>query len=531
MVSKTASNLAGLPSTSLDYEIFTTTLNSFSYKTPVVAIDEHGEPQVSLAKNYHVHIKQITFLNLVGRDKKGNIVSYQPLEQVNRFLMAHHIDDGREESDQYAKGLTHYFSFLIRLQEKWDEEYDEYLFDELVDLPRPVWNFMASRKEQRITYQYRAALKHSVLKEPDFKLSLARTTASAYMRAVVKFYSFHLRNGVEFNNPPFEYEVVRLHFAAAASSMKAYMSKDTHTSDLRLNFPKSKRNSGEAGEPDRRDLRPLTNQHWSEVENILLVTKRVIKNVKGHLRFVSLAEEYCLFFLVCRFTGLRKEETASLHSGQIVKPPSDNCMLRIGLGDEYGSLSKSKDGTNKSRKTIIPSAIMQLLYEYTRSPRYLKRLKKFRELCEAKRDKEETAFFDSVDGVDENKNYVFISATGKPFFIKLNELNNRWSEVRNTVTMISGQKMKESIHNLRPTFAVAIFRILLRKMTTDKALAAVAEVLGHDDMDTTLKYLKIAQDEPTGDEIYEDVLDYLGVFDDLDDSKNSVMPRDEKHNG
>ena len=60
MVSKTASNLAGLPSTSLDYEIFTTTLNSFSYKTPVVAIDEHGEPQVSLAKNYHVHIKQIT---------------------------------------------------------------------------------------------------------------------------------------------------------------------------------------------------------------------------------------------------------------------------------------------------------------------------------------------------------------------------------------------------------------------------------------------------------------------------------------
>ncbi|MFT2092102.1 site-specific integrase [Paraglaciecola sp. 2405UD69-4] len=531
MVSNAVTNLVDLPTPSIDYEIVTTKLKPFTYKNPIVVIDDNGEPQVSFSRNNHVHIKQITFLNLVGRDGKGNVVSYHPLEQVNRFLMAHHINDGREESDQYAKGLTHYFSFLIRLQKKWDEEFDEFLFDELVDLPRPEWNFMATRKDQRLTYQYRAALKYSVLKEPDPRISLARTTATAYMNAVVKFYSFHLRDGLQFNNPPFEHEIIKLHFEAGATSMKAYMTKDVHTSDLRLNFPRSKRNNGEAGEPGRRDLRPLTNQQWSEVEMILLRTKRVVKNVKGRLQFVNLAEEYCIFFLVSRFTGLRKEEVASLHSGQIVKPPSNKPMLRIGVGDEYGSLTKSKDGTNKSRRTIIPSATMRLLYQYIRSTRYLKRLAKFRDLCKAKRNAGEAAFFDSVDGVDENKNYVFISNSGMPFFLKLNELNNRWSEIRNTVKLALGQEMQGSCHNLRPTFAVALFRILLTKMTADKSLAAVADVLGHDDFDTTLKYLKIAQDEPTGDEIYEDVLDYLGVFDDFGDEVDSVTHYEVKNNG
>lgn len=502
------------------YEISSTEVKPFTYKVPLVSIDENGEAQVSFAKNNQNHIKKITFLNLIGRNKQGDIVSFEPMEQVNTFLMAHHIDDGKEESDQRSKALIHFFSFLIQLQEKWDEEYDADLFDELIDLPRPTWDFMPVRKSHRVTYQYRTALRYSVLDEPEHSLRLARTTASAYMRAVIKFYSFHIRQGYQFNNPPFVYEIVKLSFESNGQNMKAYMTKDVHTTDLSLNFPRSKRNKGEPGDPSRRDLSPLANSQWAEVEKILLHTKRVLKNVKRHIKFVQLAEEYCLFFLVSRFTGLRKEETASLHCGQIVKPPQKDGvflkpMLRIGVGDEYGSLSKTKDGSNKSRRTIIPSATMQLLYEYSRSERYLKRLKKFRELCEEKRALGEDAFFDSVDGIDENKKYIFISNSGIPFFLKLNELNNRWNEIRNTVKAILGQEMEGSIHNLRPTFAVSLFRILLKKMPTDKALAEVSALLGHDDIATTLKYLKIAENEPTGDEIYEDVLDYLGIFDDL----------------
>jgi len=512
------------------FEISSTEVKPFTYKCPLVGVDENGEHQLSFARNRQTHIKKITFLNFVGRNKKGVIVSFEPMEQVNSFLIARHVDDSKEESSQHSKALIHFFSFLIEAQEKWDEEYDEELFDELIDLPRPTWNFMPSRKEDRITYQYRAALKHSVLKETDESLKLARTTASAYMGAVIKFYTFHIRRGCLFNNPPFEYETITISVPGKGTNMNSYINIPVPTTDIRLNFPKSKRNKGEAGEPGRRDLRPLTNKQWSEAEKILLNTKRVIKNVKGNLKFVQLAEEYCLFFLVCRFTGLRKEETASLHCGQVIKPPSDKAILRIGVGADYGSLTKSIEADdNKSRKTII-RVTMQLLYEYKRSTRYQKRLKKFKELCKAKREKGEDAFFDSIDGVDENKQYLFISQSGIPFFLKLTELNNRWSEIRYTIKEILGQEVQGSIHNLRPTFAVSLFRILLRKMPVDKALAAVSEVLGHEDIDTTLKYLKIAQDEPTGDEIYEDILDYLGVFDDLKEGEDTITHEGENNN-
>ncbi|QOI95453.1 hypothetical protein [Aeromonas salmonicida] len=53
-------------------------------------------------------------------------------------------------------------------------------------------------------------------------------------------------------------------------------------------------------------------------------------------------------------------------------------------------------------------------------------------------------------------------------------------------------------------------------MKADEALAIVSSYLGHEEQSTTLEYLKIAENAPSGDEIYEDVLDYLGLFDDLD---------------
>jgi len=275
------------------FEIQGTEIKPFTYRYPIISIDVNGELQSTYPNNnLSLHIKKIIFLNLIGRNKQGDIVYYKPMDYVNRFLMAHHIDDDKEESAQYSKGLTHFFSFVIQLQEAWDEEYDKDLYDELIDLPRPTWEFMAYRKAQRITYQYREALKYSVIKEPDQSLRLAKTTASAYMNAVIKFYKFHLRNGYEFNNPPFNHEIIKLNFQGSGTSMKAYMSKDVHTTDLRLNFPKSKRNDGGVLPEARRDLSPLTNKEWGEVENILLKTKKVIKNVKGQMKLTQLAEEY-----------------------------------------------------------------------------------------------------------------------------------------------------------------------------------------------------------------------------------------------
>ncbi|MCG9650345.1 site-specific integrase [Vibrio brasiliensis] len=504
----------------ITFSIESTEIKGFAYKTPFAFVDESQSLSVAYSRNVdsHTYVKKVTFLNMVGRNEVGEIVSYEPMHYVNLFILSKHIEEDKEDSNQLSKGLLHYFDFILRIQKEWDARYLED-YDPILDPPRPSWINFAQRKHQRSTYMYHKALKQSVVS----KSGLAKSTAEAYMRAVVNFYKFHIRNGVIFDNPPFEFEIVKLHLEGGESSMKSHFSKDVHTTDLRLNFPKSKVNRGGKAPLSRRDLRPISNYHWRETEVILTETKRVRKNVKGTKKSVSLAIEYCLFFLLLRFSGLRKEEGSSLHLGQIVKPDLSKPMLRLGVGAEYGSLTKGVAGENKTRRTIVPSTIMQSLYEYSLSKRYKRRLEKFRRLCQQKIEEGDEAFFSSIDGVDPDKQYLFLSQNGLPFFLKLTELNNRWNEIRDTVNHNLDTQMEGTIHNLRSTFAVALFRMLLKVKDAESALAIVSECLGHEDLSTTLLYLQIAEDTPTGDEIWEDILDYLHVFKDLDEPE-SITP-------
>lgn len=496
------------------YEIRSTEVKSFTYKTPIIMQDEAGLHAYTSEKK--TFIKKIIFLNEVCRDKSGKILSYKPLYHVNRFLIDHHVTDGKQESEQYSKALINYFSFIIALQKSWDKNKRNRDFEN--ENQRPRWDLMNKRKSQRLTYMYREALKASALDQSQEKI--ARTTATAYMNAVVKFYKYHIRLGHEFGNPPFEYEEFKIHFIAPFSSMKPNLSKVIHSSDLRLNFPTSQKNDGGYLPTAERSLSPLTNIEWYEIEKILTETKTVLKNVNGANVLGKLAEEYCLFFLVSRFTGLRREEVASLHCGQIKKVEEDKKFTYLGVGDTYGSMTKTKDGGNKSRKTIIPTTLMNTLHSYTKSKRYQNRLEKFKQLCVRKRKEEDKAFFEVNDGVDENKNYLFISNNGTPIFLNLAVLNSRWSEIRNTVNFNLSVKNNHTIHNLRPTFAINIFRVLLKNMKSDRALAFVSGLLGHSELNTTLKYLKIAENNPSGDDIYEDVLDYLGFF---EEDENTII--------
>jgi integrase len=512
----------------IKYEIETTTIKSFTYKLPIVNATDDGELQIHYSKknDSYKHIKQITFLNLVGRDENGDISSFESMQYINLFLMAHHIYDDKEESEQLSKAMVNFFSYLIALQKRWDDECDQDLYEEGVDEPRPKWDYFCHIQSKRITYKYRQELKESVLNRVN---GLSPTTASNYMRAVIKFYMFHIKNGYSFNNPPFEHEMITVYYNAGSTSMKSKRTKLVHTSDLRLNFPKSKRNDGGNIEHYRRDLRPLTNQEWTEVETILTKSKKIIKSVNGKEELTKLADEYCLFFRVSRYTAMRREEVASLHCGQIIKPKTIiengverflSPIVRIGIGAQYGSLTKTVDGGNKSRVTIIPSSLMQQLYEYTCSVRYINRLSKFHQFCEKQRAEENNSLFNGVDAIDETKHYLFIQQSGIPTFRSLANVNARWSEIRNTVNRKLDKPMLGSPHNLRATFAINLFRLLLKRTSSDKALAYVSSLLGHEDLKTTLMYLQIAENYPTGDEIYEDLLDWVGVFDDLDVQSN-----------
>ena len=122
-----------------------------------------------------------------------------------------------------------------------------------------------------------------------------------------------------------------------------------------------------------------------------------------------------------------------------------------------------------------------------------------------------------------SRSYLLNTQTGKPMMMDLQAFTGRWIEVRDTAnhTGVLDNEIVGSIHNLRSTFAVDIFSHLLKKLTPDAALARVSSLLGHEDIATTMEYLKIAQDMPTADEIYEDVLDYIGAFDDLEITNGS----------
>ncbi|MCG3766890.1 site-specific integrase [Vibrio cincinnatiensis] len=529
------------------YDIKTKTLKHFTYRKPLVFIDDNGEPQYEYSrdKDNDTHIKKVIFLNLVGYEKlgqldetgkqmmdekgnltfiKGSLLSCEPLDCVNEFILSKHIEDGKEESLQASKALAHYFRFLLDAQAKWDSKYDNDDFEPFKTPPRPAWNKFAVRPNFRATTMYRNAVEKGAINGT----GLAKTTAMSYVRSMVDFYKYHLRKGMEFNNPPFEFETFLIDTENSGTQMKSHKRKVVQSTDLRLTFPKSKKNDGGKLPNARRDLKPLTNSEWQEIKNILLNTKRVIKNVNCEERLVSLPVEYCLLFRIFRYTGLRKEEGSSLHLGQIFHPDMKNAVLRLGVGNQYGSLTKDPAGgyNNKSRRTIIPSSLMLELYDYSHSPRYKKRLEKFKERCKVEREAGNDAYFDGIDGVDEKKHYIFISNSGVPFFKKLEEINTRWNEIRRTAGINLLNDIDAVVHNLRSTFAVSLFRTFLKKMDAEKALIRVSAFLGHEDLATTLLYLKIAQESPTGDEIWEDVLDYLGVFDDEDELEE--LPKVEK---
>ena len=77
----------------IKYQIETTKVRPFTYKPPIIKITSDGELNLGYSNkiNLYKYIKQITFLNLVGRTESGELFSFEPKSYVNFFLMAHHI--------------------------------------------------------------------------------------------------------------------------------------------------------------------------------------------------------------------------------------------------------------------------------------------------------------------------------------------------------------------------------------------------------------------------------------------------------
>lgn len=83
----------------------------------MVSIDENSEPQVTYRANGNkIPIKKLPLPHIAGDDDKDNLISYQPLDMVNEFLLSKAIDDGVLELGTDVQGLAHYFSFVTDKQ-------------------------------------------------------------------------------------------------------------------------------------------------------------------------------------------------------------------------------------------------------------------------------------------------------------------------------------------------------------------------------------------------------------------------------
>ena len=85
------------------YDIKTKTLKHFTYRKPLVFIDENGEPQYEYSRNEenHTHIKKVIFLNLVG---------YEKLKQLD--------ESGKPMKDEYGN----LGEVCARIEKHWGTE-------------------------------------------------------------------------------------------------------------------------------------------------------------------------------------------------------------------------------------------------------------------------------------------------------------------------------------------------------------------------------------------------------------------------
>lgn len=441
----------------------------FEYRTPVAVIDADGVAQLQYL-NDPIQTNNITFLYRVTRDSKtNNVLTSEPIDVANIYLMSKRLNDGSKSLSTPIRGLIHYFGFLERINMKWDD--------------------MPIRKSNRPTYKYKAALEASYLsQEPEEHLAI--TTCKNYMNAVVNFYKHYLRIGVRFNEDPFEHELVFVNLKNNYQHMKSSNRKEVHTTDLRLKIGRDRRNDGTSQE-----LFPLSQKEWEEVDKVIRLERKVIANKTGQDRLSPLACEYSLMFLLARYTGLRREEFATLKERHVFKPnqsDKEKGFCSIDIGPSYNSMTKG----NVDRTIHIPVSLMNELHSYIGSERYIKRRNKFK------------AHF------GETEPNIFITTSGKTF--GLASINARWVEVRNTVSTRLNHYFNPKLHNLRSTFAVEKMKSLLnRGMKPSDTLTYIQDRLGHVNESTTLHYLKLAQGELGGHEIFENILEHL-FKDDLD---------------
>jgi integrase len=449
----------------ISIEIISYKIAGFKYRQPIIVIDNTDKVTVEYKENNSINIPKITFLYRVisNSDTQEQIII--GLDVVNVYLMHLSVNGNLKDTSTYSRAFIHYFSFLAAINQEWND--------------------MSFIQSQRPTYMFKNHLE-AMYRSTDPESNLAGSTVKSYMRSIVNFYRFYVSKKYPFINPPFENKVVKLNLPSPSSSMNSNTTIEVQSSDLRPNVPAQK-----AGVILHK-LRSVNKHEWDLLDKILRVDRKILKNSNGYLYSGSLPLEFSYIFLIMRYTGLRRAEVLTLNSSLIFKPNIEQLKrgyVSITVGPKFGVDTKN----DKEREIEFPTGLMDKVYEYLLSERFIKRRNKFLNLNQSG---------------DQKRIPIFLNNRGTIY--SKGSANARWSEIRQTIVKKLNYEFTHKMHNLRATYGVfRLFSLLDAGMKQSDALVFVQTKMGHEKLATTLEYLKQTEGAKSADELSEIALNHL----------------------
>lgn len=331
----------------------------------------------------------------------------------------------------------------------------------------------------RVSYQYRNYLLNLV-----YEGKCHRSTASRRINRVVDFYDRLLTNGFispkNFDNEPFDRIIKKI---TLNNSIGLEFQKTIHTSNLAIPIPKKNQiydciNDGGQLRPLTQDQQKIFGEYLNKYGNRQLQLICIFSLLTGaRLQTICTLKIYHIKKLINKINNEQSEHT-------------NNGMLKsykLRVGGRTGVDTKK----NKELSLRLPLKLVLTLQNYINSQAWYERALK------------------NHYGTS-NEGYIFTTRSGLPYYTSiaeiidikndpsLKQLSIRRGEavIKNLASLLI--KIREdhsnyplfSFHDLRATFGMNYLRLLLNtNLEKDQCLLKLKEVMGHNNIETTIIYL------------------------------------------
>lgn len=314
------------------------------------------------------------------------------------------------------------------------------------------WMHFPARKKDRCLVKFRNALKK--LRDHG---DIAPSTASARMRAVIKFYRWLYAEGlISPNWPMWQERIIGVHLTDRFGIDRTLMVRTTDIAIPNRRLPSSRLEGG---------LMPVSD----DFRDYILATAKK-----------EASDEMFLMLALGFFTGMRLGTICDLKTETLLnatRDPFEPNISWLAVGPAADPAVETKFGVTD--QVIITTELLESLREYAASPRRLRR--------------EATA-------QAEDRDLLFLTRFGRRF---AERGSNRSSSVNVELHRLRtiGSTAEISIrgfhfHQSRATFATGVADLAIKTVGPVNAVAIVKDLLLHKDEATSLKYIKFVQKNP-----------------------------------